>query len=114
MVNFVNLTLHAIVLRTPSGEDITIPPSGIVARVASTPGREWNEVESPVPIFTAPSWGAVQNLPAPVSGTIYIVSGMVAAHMTREDVVSPGTGPDDGAIRNEKGHIVAVTRLILS
>ena len=44
-----------------------------------------------------------------------MVSGFVLAHPSvagRSDVVGPGTGPADGAIRNEKGQIVAVTRLI--
>ena len=30
----------------------------------------------------------------------------------RPDVLCPGTGPADGAVRNDKGHIVAVTRLV--
>ena len=31
--------------------------------------------------------------------------------LVRPDVLVPGTGPADGAIRNEKNHIIAVTRL---
>jgi hypothetical protein len=31
--------------------------------------------------------------------------------LVRPDVLVPGTGPGDGAVRNDKGHIVAVTRL---
>jgi len=30
----------------------------------------------------------------------------------RDDVVGPGTGPKDGAIRNEDGNVIAVTRLV--
>jgi len=26
-------------------------------------------------------------------------------------ILMPGTGPADGAVRNEKGHVIAVTRL---
>jgi hypothetical protein len=29
----------------------------------------------------------------------------------RTDVFAPATGPKDGAIRNDKGHVVAVTAL---
>jgi hypothetical protein len=52
--------------------------------------------------------GAVDGLPEPQDGVIFVVSGMVldALGSTRPDVVAPDTGAD--AIRNEKGHIVAV------
>jgi hypothetical protein len=45
---------------------------------------------------------------------MYIVSGMVlsALYGTRPDVLAPGTGPNDGAIRDASGRIVAVTRLV--
>ena len=54
--------------------------------------------------------------PAPVPGVFLVVSGMVGAAlkekgMVRPDVLVPGTGPQDGAVRNEKGHVIAVTRL---
>jgi len=55
----------------------------------------------------------VSGLPAYTRGVMLLVSGMVRdALEDRGDVWSPGTGPEDGAIRNDKGHIVAVTRLI--
>lgn len=42
-----------------------------------------------------------------------IVSGLVlAACAGRTDVFGPGTGPKDGALRDSKNQIVAVTRLI--
>lgn len=108
----INLTQHDIVLRAADGSDTTIKPSGAVARVASTPGAI-NGHYAGVPVYDAPTWGAVEGLPDPVGGTGYIVSGLVASRCAdRVDVYSPGTGPADGAVRNDAGQIVAVTRLI--
>ena len=79
---------------------------------------------APCPLYGAPNWGPVEGLPAYEPGTILIVSSMVAGQSRRrDDVFSPGTGPNDGAIRESellpdggpnprKGQIVAVTRLI--
>ena len=110
-MNIVNLTPHALTLRTPTGEDVIVPPSGTVARVGSTPGT-FGEVEGiPVPVAAPDTFGEVEGLPEAVPGTIYLVSAMVGGRVSRPDVFTPGTGPQDGAIRNEKGHIVAVTRI---
>jgi hypothetical protein len=106
----VNLTPHPVVLRR-NGIDVTIPPNGTVCRVASTPGVLVDDT-GPVPIYGSPEWGDVEGLPPPHASTVYIVSGLVAGRVDRRDVVSPGTGPADGAIRDTDGRIVAVTRLI--
>jgi len=107
-----NLTPHPIVLRPTSGEDTVIPPSGTVARVSASPGALEDIPGLPVPVALPDAFGAVEGLPEPDGETFYIVSAMVGAHVTdRLDVLTPGTGPADGAVRNEKGHIVAVTRL---
>lgn len=112
MTTLVNLTPHPIVLRPFPGADITIPPSGALARVASAPGVPVGDVHG-VPVYSAPVWGEVTGLPPAVAGTIYVVSALVAARCAgRDDVVSPGTGPADGAIRDDAGRIVAVTRLV--
>ena len=110
MTEVINLTPHAIVVRVDGG-DITFPPSGKVARI-----KEKNVPPTRSQIFGFPVAGktafeAVVDLPEPEEGKIFIVSGMVAAQVNRADVFSPATGPEDGAIRNEKGHIVAVTKL---
>lgn len=108
----INLTQHDIVLRAADGNDTTIKPSGSVARVASTPGAITGHYAG-VPVYDAPTWGAVEGLPDPVGGIGYIVSGLVASRCPdRIDVYSPGTGPNDGAIRNTAGQPIAVTRLI--
>lgn len=110
---WVNLTPHAITIRTAGG-DVTIPPSGSVARV----------VGAAVDVGITNGVPVKRDLPGKVEGlpgaddaryvTLYLVSGMVLAALAgsgRRDVFAPGTGPDDGAIRNDKGHIVAVTCL---
>ncbi len=54
--------------------------------------------------------GGVEGLPEQQDGTFLIVSGMVFAASDRPDLIAPDTGKT--AIRNEKGHIAAVTRFI--
>lgn len=110
----VNLTPHELNLVSPDGETTTIQPSGQIARITSTPGQEL-ALGLSCRTFTSPTWGEVENLPEPQDGTIFIVSGIVAGRISgRPDVWSPGTGPRDEAIRDEKGRIIGVTRLIQS
>ena len=100
-----NLTPHAIVVRTPDG-DLTFPPSGTVARVA-TVERDAGQYNG-IPLVTRAT-GAVTGLPD--EGTPCLVSGMVLAAVPgRRGVYAPDTGAT--ALRDEKGHIVAVTRLV--
>lgn len=108
-----NLTPHAIVIRTTAG-DITLPPSGQVARVSSTPGAlvSLDFGDGPVTVAEAPSYGPVTGLPDEDGQETYLVSGLVLGRCVgRRDVFGPGTGPNDEAIR-EDGKIIAVTRLI--
>lgn len=110
----INLTPHALTLRAPDGTDNVIPPSGTVARVSNTPGSPTGDQVGGVPVVSADTTGEVTGLPEPVEGTVFIVSGFVGSALAgsgRDDVLVPGTGPKDGAIRNERGHIVAVTCL---
>lgn len=110
-----NLTPHPLVLRGADGTDTTVPPSGNVARVSSTPGSLTEVPGVPVPVASATVFGAVTDLPDPQDGVFFLVSGMVGAALVgrgRTDVLMPGTGPNDAAVRNDKGHIIAVTRLI--
>lgn len=124
-MKLVNLTPHAITLRSPDGTDHTIPPSGTVARVSQTPGTPSTIEGVPVPVYSTPATGEVEGLPAPdprfvgcfQADTMYVVSALVGlACKGRSDVVMPGTGPADGAIREtdgpRKGQIIAVTRLV--
>lgn len=113
-MTIVNCTPHALVLRNAAGVDTVIPPSGIVPRVDNTPGTldDQSPLAGIVADFTADEIGEVVGMPAPREGAIFVVSGMVGDALPfRPDVRVPGTGPKDGAIRNDRGHIVAVTRL---
>jgi hypothetical protein len=104
----INCTPHAITLRTPQG-DITFPPSGTVARVTMTETVVRTCAVTGVEVIRRTP-GEVTGLPE--DGTPCIVSAMVLA------ALPPGTpgvyAPDTGAtaIRDEKGHIMAVTRLV--
>lgn len=108
-MEIVNLTPHSIVLI--DGKTRTAIPSSGVARVGSTPGQHLGGF-----LWSGTSFGEVEGLPAPNPGTIYVVSALVAARIgnSRDDVFSPGTGPNDGAERNEKGQVTGVTRLVRS
>ena len=102
MTKITNCTPHEIVC----GEE-TFKPSGIIPRL------ETLEKEAPsiggFPCVTQ-TMGQVQGLPEPTDGTFLIVSGMVFAASDRGDLIAPDTGKT--AVRNDKGHIVAVTRFL--
>ena len=103
-----NLTPHSIVIRRDDGSEVTLPPSGTVARVATV-----EEVIGHCPITGAPivrrAFGEVHGLPE--EGVPCIVSALVASAVPgRRGVFAPDTGPT--AIRDADGRIVAVTRLI--
>lgn len=106
-----NLTPHSLTLRAPDGTDTVIAPSGTVARVTATPGELETIPGVPVPVARPDAFGDVEGLPEFEEGTIYIVSALVGARVVRPDVFTLGTGPSDGAIRNDKGQVIAVTRL---
>ncbi len=111
-INFVNLTPHPLTLQRPDRSELVIQPDeNGPARVSVKAGVKAGELNE-VPLYTATLFGEIVGLPAPQIDTIYIVSGMVGGQIrNRGDVVVPGTGPADGAVRNEQGHIIAVTRL---
>lgn len=116
-----NCTPHPIVLRAADGTDTTFPPAcpkGQEPRVMN--GFGVRDADHPlagiIDIFTPDTQGEVENLPPAEAGVFLVVSGMVGDALRvrgirRPDVLVPGTGPGDGAVRNDKGHIVAVTRL---
>ena len=121
MKKLVNLTPHDVNLYAADGATLlrTIPASGMVARVSSTPGAAETVDGIPVPVVGAPVWGQVEGLPAPIEGTMYIVSLIVAGRPEvsgRPDVLRPGTGPEDAPVRVQdgprKGQIDGVTRLL--
>jgi hypothetical protein len=108
----VNLTPHQICLRGSEGT-VIIEPEDFPARVVSSEQGEKIGAAYGVDLYTPSTWGEVENLPDPEEGVIYVVSSLVASRLSREDVYSPGTSYNDGAVR-ENGQVVAVTRLIRS
>ena len=87
-----NLTPHSIHVAV-DGEIRVFPPSGEIARVST--------VEQVIGEFTG----------LPEEGEPCLVSAIVLeAVKGRKGVYAPDSGPT--AVRNEKGHIVHVTRLV--
>lgn len=107
-MNLLNLTPHAISI-VVNGETTTIQPSGTIARVAVSAVQvaEFNGV----PVM-ANEYGNVEGLPEDTTQPI-LVSAMVLGQLGaewRNIAFAPDTGKT--AIRNEQGHIVAVTQLV--
>lgn len=111
----INLTPHAISIRLADGTTVTIPPSGAIARVEQS-----ETVVGSIPLDTGDSVPVITRTKGRVIGLPYDpvrVGGCLVSSMVL-DALPPGTpgvyAPDTGAtaIRNEKGHIVAVTRLV--
>ena len=94
-MTYENYTPHAI--RLNDGREFQ---SLGVARVEAT----FTDIEGDV---CRQVFGEVQGLPAFRAGVSLIVSGMVLAASSREDLVAPATG-HPATMRNEKGHIISV------
>ncbi|SRR6266487_548570 len=113
---FVNLTPHAIRVRSPWREseaepydaDVVIPASGTVARLAPT--RQEKAVIAGQFKLDSISFAEVEGLPEYEEGqaTYYIVSMPVGQAVHRSDVIVPDTQPDSSCIRDERGQIFAV------
>ena len=103
-----NLTPHAITVRLPDGTDRIYPPSGTLARVEMEEEVAFH-LHGIVPVIRRKP-GKVVGLPT--DGTRCLVSAMVldALRGAVPNVYAPDTGPT--AIRDEKGRIMAVTRLV--
>ena len=102
-----NLTPHPITLQLPDGSRATYAPSGTVARVSATDTDAG--IVAGLPVIRR-TWGAVTGLPT--DGTPCMVSSLVLGALPAgtPNVYAPDTGPT--AIRNDAGHVVAVTRLV--
>lgn len=97
MVNFVNCCLHPIALN----DGRLFQPSGHVARVAAT----YSEFEDDICLQ---GFGAVEGLPEPQEGTVFIVSALVlgALNGSRPDVVAPASGHP--LAKRDGGNVVSV------
>lgn len=107
MVMLINLTPHAINLMA-DGETVTLKPSGVVARCATTRTQvdvlTVDGVQIPVNQI---GFGAVQDLPAPQDGVLFVVSSLVAnAAKDRTDLLTV-----DDAVRDAAGNIVGARAL---
>lgn len=125
----INLTPHPIRIRwadvrepIPHETDIVLEPQDEPARLA-TRSEYWADTHFPEDDYGGPghqiptyqvSHGEPENLPPPRPGVYLIVSlpMLLALGATRPDLRAPGTGPQDGAIRDTRGQIFAVTRLV--
>lgn len=97
----VNLTPHPINVILDGQDPVTIAPSGVVPRVAST-------ATVVAPGFITSTFGDVTDLPDPVPGKLLIVGAMVRTALPdRDDLIGPDTSPT-GAVRNGDGMIIGV------
>jgi len=104
----VNCTPHQINIRPEGLPEVVVPPSGVVPRVSVE--QKIIAIIEGIPVVST-QYGAVEGLPDPVEGTVYIVSALVLSALvgSRPDCVAPDTSPTS-AVRNENGQIVAVRR----
>lgn len=99
----VNLTPHDVVIN----DGTVFPPSGMVARVATTQIQD-GDING-IPVMKV-SYGDIVDLPDPKPDVVYIVSALVLSAskaVGRTDCVSPNTSSTD-TIRNDNGQIVSV------
>ena len=109
-MNIVNLTPHALNLMPegPNGPTTTIPPSGQVARCATSRVQvDTVTVDGITVPVNQTRFGEVSGLPDPQPDTIYVVSALVAqAVPDRQDVFIV-----DDAVRDEQGRIIGCRAL---
>jgi len=92
-MNIINLTPHTI---TETITAQSFAPSGQVARIRQS--SELTDTINGIMVYTT-TYGAVEGLPEPEEGIIYIVSAMCLAGVEgRTDVVAPGN-----LLRDENG-----------
>ena len=110
-MRLVNLTPHPIALISPTGEQVTVPSSGTVARVAERMESLGEVVvEGVVVPVVKRSFGELEGLPEPEPGVLYVVSALVAEaawRVGRSDVV----GLAD-FVRDEQGRVVGARALV--
>jgi hypothetical protein len=104
-----NLTQHPITVQS-GDRSVTFQPSGTVARVETVESVEFQiDFDGVIIPVVSRRFGDVQGLP--VYGSPCIVSSLVLGAVPgRPDTFAPDTGST--AIRNDKGQVIAVTRLV--
>lgn len=112
-IKFVNLTPHAIKVRTAEGGDvIEYPPSGHIVRVPMS-NKQVGAIGPHACVVQTKS-RVIYGMPEPELGTVYIVSRMVLDTIKdsadpRPDVVAPDTERPE---RDHNGRIICVRGLI--
>jgi hypothetical protein len=97
-IAFVNLTRHTI---NELVTNLSIPPSGLVARLNHTTSQT-TELDG-IPVYSK-QFGEVQNLPDSEPNTYYIVSGIILDHaktMGRTDCLAPAE-----LVRNKDNQVI--------
>lgn len=111
-MKIVNLTPHELnfMPEGPDGPQVTIEPSGVVARCATTREAvdtvEIDGVEVPI---NQTSFGALEGLPEPKDDVVYVVSALAAQAAVkagRTDVFIV-----DDSVRDEAGRIIGARAL---
>lgn len=110
-MQIINLTPHALHIRSAHGTEIVVEPSGIVPRLATR--RELLQSvrcdDGAEVLVTQAAFGALTDMPAATDGVIYVVSALCAQSpelQGRTDVYAPGE-----AIRDAAGKIIAAQGL---
>ena len=108
-MKLINLTPHAITIPTDAG-NYEIQPSGEVARIEThhTPHLLITTDDGHRINIETVRQGAVLGLPERQPNTFYIVSSIVAQHVNRRDVVSPGR-----LLRDENGTVIGCEGLLV-
>ena len=113
-MTLVNLTPHEVTIYGLQG--ITkVPPSGRLCRVRNNT-QNVGECHG-IPLIRA-HFEEVTGLPEADNESIFIVSSIVlqalaAKGIHRTDVAAPATGPNDGAVRDARNQVQAVTKLLV-
>jgi hypothetical protein len=111
-MKIINLTQNDVVIYDIEGNKHVYPSEGnALVDTTDMPMSPLGEI----PVVSFPIPGPVAGLPEPVKDCAFIVSRMVLDHPNvrgRTDVFAPATGPKHAAIRDEKGRIMGVTRLV--
>ena len=107
-MKIVNLTPHALnFLDAENRVMLTVPSSGVARAAQRRENIGTVDVDGVTLPVTRSVFGAVDGLPAPEAGTIYVVSAITAqAVPEREDVFIV-----DDSVRDENGRIIGVRGL---
>ena len=107
-VTVVNLTLHPVTVYDDDRVVASWQPSGSFARLVEShaPAPAVLTGQGPVPVTEISYASTVADLPDPVPGTVFLVSRVLAAAVTRADLLFPAD-----EVRDENGRIIGCRTL---